>query len=213
MKTKKLWIWSIAFGFCATVIFYLVLHSDEKTAVTTSVTETKETSKTVELETTEASSNQTKVASENSENKKKDVKEEKDPSINEILPIGKGKRAMTIQVEDFQGVAGFIKPGSYVDIVAQLIAPEEAKNGQHNAATTVLQNVKVLALGHAADDVETRKRYQLVTLEVSSKEGLALGLATKYELYLMLRADGDSKKEPHHTHIHEDELHKGVFIK
>lgn len=213
MKTKKLWIWSIALAFCATVIFYFMLNG--QTAEKTSGEETIEASKSVEVEPTETSSNQTEVASETSENKdeNEETKEEKDPSINEIIPISKDKRAMTIKVEDFQGVAGFINPGAHVDIVAKLIVPEDAKEGQHNAATTVLQNVKVLALGHAADDIETSKRYQLVTLEVSPKEGLALGLATKYELYLMLRADGDNQKEPHHTHIHEDELHKGVFIK
>jgi pilus assembly protein CpaB len=213
MKTKKLWIWSIAFGFCATVIFYLVLNSDEKTAVTTTVAKTEETNKTIEVEASVEASNQSTVTSEKSHNDNKGVKEEKNPSINEILPISKGKRAMSIQVADVQGAAGFIKPGSHVDVVAKLIVPEEAKEGQHNAATIILQNVKILALGHAADDAETRKRYQMVTLEVSSKEGLALGLATKYELYLMLRADGDIKKDSFHTHIHEDELHKGVFLK
>ncbi|MGB5944464.1 hypothetical protein, partial [Paenisporosarcina sp.] len=61
------------------------------------------------------------------------------------------------------------------------------------------------------DDEETKNRYQMVTVEVTPKEGLILGFSTRYELYLMLRQDGDDLIEPDHTHIHEDELHEGVF--
>ena len=82
---------------------------------------------------------------------------------------------------------------------------------QHDAATLLLQNVKVLAIGHAADDEETMKRYQMVTIEVTSIEGLTLSFATKYDLHLLLREEGDTEIEPDHTHVHEDELHKGVF--
>jgi pilus assembly protein CpaB len=89
--------------------------------------------------------------------------------------------------------------------------PEEKEEAQHDSATLLLQNVKILAIGHSADDEETTKRYQMVTVEVTPKEGLILGFSTRYELYLMLRQDGDDKIEPAHTHIHEDELHEGVF--
>ena len=73
--------------------------------------------------------------------------------------------------------------------------------------------MKVLAVGHAADDEETMKRYQMVTIEVTPMEGLTLSLATKYDLHLLLREDGDNEIEPDHTHVHEDDLHKGVFRK
>nr|WP_285853145.1 Flp pilus assembly protein CpaB [Sporosarcina luteola] len=128
-----------------------------------------------------------------------------------MLPIPEGKRAITIAVTDVQGVAGFIEPGAHVDIVAILVVPEEQKETQHDAATLLLQDVKVLAIGHAADDEETMNRYQMVTIEVTPVEGLTLSFATKYDLHLLLREEGDHEIEPERTHVHEDDLHKGVF--
>lgn len=130
---------------------------------------------------------------------------------NERLPISEGKRAMTIAVADDQGVAGFIKQGSFVDVVTIMTAPEDSKKEQHDAATLLLQNVKVLAVGHAADDEETNKRYQMVTIEVSPEQGLILSFATQYDLHLLLRQEGDDVLESDKTHVHEDDLHKGVF--
>ena len=131
--------------------------------------------------------------------------------VSKMIPVSDGKRAITIATTDVQGIAGFVIPGSYVDVIAVMEGPEEKEEAQHDSATLLLQNVKILAIGHSADDEETTKRYQMVTVEVTPKEGLILGFSTRYELYLMLRQDGDDKIEPAHTHIHEDELHEGVF--
>lgn len=134
-----------------------------------------------------------------------------DEIVPKMIPVSEGKRAITIAMTDVQGIAGFVTPGSYVDVIAVMEGPEEKEEAQHDSATLLLQNVKILAVGHSADDEETMKRYQMVTVEVTPKEGLTLGFSTRYELYLMLRQDGDDKIEPAHTHIHEDELHEGVF--
>ncbi|MFC7063857.1 Flp pilus assembly protein CpaB [Halobacillus seohaensis] len=190
MRTKKLWIWSILFGLCATAVLYLYLES---------------------YNTPEQAVN----ASEDSgQVKEKEPKEEESEEFsNEMIPIEEGKRAMSVQLSDPQGVGGFIKPGDYIDVVANLTVPEDSEDDQHDAGSLVLQNVKVLAIGHAADAEEESKRYQMVTVEVSPKEGLTLGFTTKYDLYMMLRAEGDDKKEKENLHIHEDQLHKGVFLK
>jgi pilus assembly protein CpaB len=148
------------------------------------------------------------------EDKEKKVEDKvEEVTVSKMIPVSEGKRAMTIATTDVQGIAGFLSPGSYVDVIAVMESPEKQaeEEPQHDSATLLLQNVKVLATGHSADDEETMKRYQMVTVEVTPKEGLILGFSTRYELYLMLRQDGDDIIEPDHTHIHEDELHEGVF--
>ncbi|WP_051353321.1 Flp pilus assembly protein CpaB [Thalassobacillus devorans] len=195
MKTKKLWIWSLLFGIIATAVFYGLLNAEEETSASTG----------------------TEEIADGKEDEQEDKKQELEESVaegetvNKMLSVEKGKRAMTVQIEEPQGVAGFIEAGDHVDVVAILTAPEEAKDDQHDAGTLILQNVQVLAVGHSADTDEEKARYQMVTLSVTPKEGLTLGFATKYQLYLMLRSEGDDKVEPKNTHIHEDNLHKGVF--
>ncbi|WP_316571646.1 Flp pilus assembly protein CpaB [Neobacillus sp. YIM B06451] len=205
MKSKKLWIWSLIFGLVATSFLYMFINS--RSNVQTSA---PPTTKPVSIK---AEDNAEKTIETKTASTKTAAAAEKNKEDNELLPLSDGKRAMTIQVTDVQGVAGFIKPDSHVDVVAKLIVPEDAKEGQHDAGTLILQNVRVLAVGHAADDEEARKKYQMVTLEVNPREGLTLGFSTKYELYLMLRKEGDDKLDKKHTHVHEDELHEGVFLK
>ncbi|WP_432357101.1 Flp pilus assembly protein CpaB [Sporosarcina sp. UB5] len=188
MNPKRIWLVAIVFGFLAAGMLYVVVKNYEvnKQAAPPPVVDEK-----IVLEPAE-----------------EEVAEE---PKNEMLPIPEGKRAMTIAVTDVQGVAGFIEPGSHVDVVAILIVPEEHKENQHDAATLLLQDVKVLAIGHSADDQETMRRYQMVTLEVTPIEGLTLSFATQYDLHLLLREEGDHAIEPERTHVHEDDLHKGVF--
>lgn len=199
MKTSKLWIWSFVFALCATGVLYFVIKSGGGSQAASTIPQTKESP---EENKKSEPPKETAVQSEEEDNKE-----------NKLLPYGEGKRAISLEVTEVQGVSGFIRAGSHVDVVAILKVPEDAKGKQHDAGTLIIQNARVLAIGHAADDQEQRKRYQLVTLEVSSREGLVLGFSTKYELYLMLRTDGDNKLDPNHTHVHEDELHEGVFLK
>lgn len=200
MKTKKLWIWSLVFGLLATGILYILVMSNFQI-------NQSEPAATEVIEEQEETENE-KVAEDTAANTA-EVKE----FVNELLPIEDGKRAMTIRITDEQGIAGFLKPGVYVDLVARQDVPEDAKSGQHASSTLVLQNIRLLAVGHAADSEEEVKRYQLVTVEVTPREGLALGFVTGQELYLLLRKEGDKKVLEQHLHMHEDELHEGVFRK
>ncbi|MCM3709078.1 Flp pilus assembly protein CpaB [Sporosarcina luteola] len=192
MNPKRIWLVAIVFGFLAAGMLYVVVKNYE----------TSKPAAPVVIEETEA-----KQPAKQEPTEQQPVVVQK----NEMLPIPEGKRAITIAVTDVQGVAGFIEPGAHVDIVAILVVPEEQKETQHDAATLLLQDVKVLAIGHAADDEETMNRYQMVTIEVTPVEGLTLSFATKYDLHLLLREEGDHEIEPERTHVHEDDLHKGVF--
>ncbi|WP_053367496.1 Flp pilus assembly protein CpaB [Bacillus sp. FJAT-27245] len=211
MQSKKLWMWSLIFGLFATTLLFLILNSREPSLQAGTLPTPN--SETASAESNIEKTKPTQTAPSNESNEKGKGSEEEGPKGNELLPISDGKRAMTIQVSDVQGIAGFIEPNSHVDVVAKLTVPKDAKEGQHDAGTLIIQNARVLAVGHAADDAEAMKRYQMVTLEVNPREGLTLGFSTKYELYLMLRKDGDNKLDPVHTHVHEDELHEGVFLK
>lgn len=187
MSLKKVWIAALIFGLIATGIFYFYIISKNQKEEVPPVEPNEE------VETTEQTE-----------------------SENTIIPISEGNRAMSLQVSVVQGVSGFIKPGSYVDVIAILDPSEEEfayTAGQHDAATLLLQNIKVLAIGHSADTQEEAKRYETVTLEVTPKEGLYLGFAARNEnqIYLTLRTEGDTSVEPEATHIHEDDLHEGVF--
>jgi pilus assembly protein CpaB len=55
--------------------------------------------------------------------------------------VPKGMRAITIEVNEFSGVAGLLTPGCRVDIIATL----QGEGG--NVARTIVQNVKVTAVG------------------------------------------------------------------
>ncbi len=206
MNSKKLWLVAMVFGLIAAgMMYFLVTESTNQTV------EPASTAAEDEKKDEEAEADEEKKAKASDGKEKSQTEETAEFTGNEILPVQKGNRAMTMKVTDVTGVAGFIEAGSYVDVVGVMTVPKEYKDTQHDSATLLLENVKVLAIGHAADDEETMKRYQMVTVEVSPKQGLALGFATRYELYLMLRQEGDKKLAPEGTHIHEDDLHEGVF--
>lgn len=193
MTTKRIWLLAMIFGIITAGIMFIIINENLKEPVEQPTPKVAEEKEDKDIEGVEA--------------------EDEEEIGNEMIPVTKGSRAMTIPVTDVQGVAGFINPSSYVDVVAIITVPEEHEGEQHDAATLLLQNVKVLAIGHAADDEETMKRYQMVTIEVTPLEGLTLSFATNYDLHLLLREEGDTEIEPDKTHVHEDDLHKGVFRK
>jgi len=201
MKTKKIWVGAFIFGLITTAILYITVFNGLQPVQPASATENK-TTDLPEKEEVEP----TQVASDSTEQNDAE-------KPNSMLPISDGKRAISLELTEVQGLSGFITPGSYIDIVSVQVVPEKKFEDQHDAASLLLQNIKVLAVGHAANTKEEAKRYGTITIEVSPYEGLVLGFATKNELYIMLRKEGDKSVEPEHTHVHEDVLHKGVFYK
>ncbi|NLA59463.1 MAG: Flp pilus assembly protein CpaB [Firmicutes bacterium] len=114
------------------------------------------------------------------------------PSLSFVIPSG--KRAVSVAVNEVVGVAGFIKPGDRVDVLATMDSPD----GGLAVTTTVLQNVEVLAI---AQDMEARvdkepKVTTTVTLAVSLAEAQKITLAEETGvLRLALRPENALDKE------------------
>ncbi len=100
--------------------------------------------------------------------------------------IPPGMRAMTVKVDEVIGVAGFVAPGTYVDVVGTVVEGV----GQNAVSRVILQNVKVLASGQR---METQKDGQAievktVTLQVTPEEAEILALASNAgKLQLVMR--------------------------
>jgi pilus assembly protein CpaB len=97
-----------------------------------------------------------------------------------------GKRAVTVRVDDVRGVAGFILPGDFVDVV--LIA-EDAAARRENYSEILLQNLKVLAVDQLASERQEQPTVpKAVTLEVTPEQAQKILLATNIgRLSLTLR--------------------------
>jgi pilus assembly protein CpaB len=209
MNTKKIWLSALIFGIFATGVFYVAVMKKDEPAPTSAPASNEAPQEEMESKDTE------KAEAEKKDNEKATASEDPETEKNEMLPVKEGKRAISVQIDEVNGVSGFVSPGAYVDLVTIVRPPEESGENPnpelHEAATLLLQNVRVLAVGHAADTKEETARYRTVTLEVNPEEGLALGFATKGEFYLMLREEGDNGKKKDNLHYHEEQLHKGVF--
>ena len=103
--------------------------------------------------------------------------------------ITDGLKAVTIRVNDVEGVAGFVLPGDRVDV---MLTRQQEKNNA--ASDVVLQNVRVLAVDQVADERTDKPSVaKAVTLEVEvmSAQKLALS-ATVGTLSLALRKAGEA---------------------
>ena len=102
--------------------------------------------------------------------------------------IEEGMKAVTVRVNDVDGVAGFILPGDRVDVLM-------TRNADNNGTTdVVLQNIKVLGIDQLADArAEKPTVAKAVTLEVDTISAQKLALASSAgNLSLMLRRAGDT---------------------
>ena len=101
--------------------------------------------------------------------------------------IDPGMKALTVRVNDVNGVAGFVLPGEHVDVLlTRNLDKEDAW------ADVLLQNIKVLAADQSADDrTDKPSVVKAVTLEVSTAQAQKLTLAsTVGTLSLILRPAG-----------------------
>jgi pilus assembly protein CpaB len=103
--------------------------------------------------------------------------------------LSDGMKAITIRVNDVEGVAGFVLPGDRVDILL-------TRTGEKNNAVNdvVLQDVRVLAVDQLADQKADKPSVvKAVTIEVDPTEGQKVALAaTVGTLSLLLRKAGDA---------------------
>ena len=102
--------------------------------------------------------------------------------------IQDGMRAVTVRVNDVEGVGGFILPGDHVDVL--LTRQQERANGMNDV---VIQNARVLAVDQLADDAADRPTVvKAVTVEVDTIGAQKIALAASLgNLSLMLRRAGE----------------------
>jgi pilus assembly protein CpaB len=105
--------------------------------------------------------------------------------------IQDGMKAVTVRVNDVEGVAGFVLPGDHVDI---LVTRQADKGGNTDV---VLQNIRVLAIDQLADDATDKPMVaKAVTLEVDTIAAQRLSLASSVgALSLALRKAGELAME------------------
>jgi Flp pilus assembly protein CpaB len=100
-----------------------------------------------------------------------------------------GMKAVTVRVNDVEGVGGFVLPGDRVDVVLT----RQIDKG--SAATQiVLQNTRVLAVDQIADERAAKATVaKSVTLEVDTRDAQKVWLAQSVgSLSLLLRQAGDT---------------------
>jgi pilus assembly protein CpaB len=100
-----------------------------------------------------------------------------------------GMKAVTIRVNDVEGVGGFVLPGDHVDVVL-------TRQIEKGSATTevVLQNTRVLAVDQSADERASKAAVaKSVTLEVATVDAQKVWLASSVgSLSLLLRKAGET---------------------
>lgn len=105
--------------------------------------------------------------------------------------IPPGMRAVSVRVNDVVSVAGFVTPGTRVDVL--LTGTPTGNNEQET--TTVLQNVAVLASGNHLERTSTgeAQNVPVITLEVTPDDAQRLTLASSQgKIQLALRNPVDT---------------------
>lgn len=109
--------------------------------------------------------------------------------------IPDGMRAVSVSVNDVIGVAGFVVPGTMVDV---LVTGSTNIGGQTtNVTRTILENVRVMAAGQKVEQDREGKpqAVPVITLLVSPEDAISLTMAsTQGRIQLALRNTLDSKK-------------------
>jgi pilus assembly protein CpaB len=108
--------------------------------------------------------------------------------------IPNGMRAVSVRVNEVVSVAGFVTPGTRVDVL--LTGTPEGGNDQQT--TTVLQNVRVIAAGHTLEHSATGEAQNtaVITLLVSPDDAQRLTLASSQgHIQLALRSPLDTKQD------------------
>jgi pilus assembly protein CpaB len=117
--------------------------------------------------------------------------------------LGPGMRAITVQVNDITGVAGFVFPGDRVDLLlTQQVASQIYQDLPLRASETIIRNVRVLATDQRPTQTVDEKGntivapFRMVTLEVTPQIAERISVAmTIGTISLSLRALADNQSE------------------
>jgi pilus assembly protein CpaB len=122
--------------------------------------------------------------------------------------IPPGMRAVSVRVNEVIGVAGFVVPGTRVDVL--LTGNPAASSGEQT--TTVLENVAVIASGQKLERSVTGEAQTapVITLLVSPGDAQRLALAqSQGKIQLALRNPLDMKQQELAS-VHEAALYRGA---
>lgn len=107
--------------------------------------------------------------------------------------IPEGMRATAVRSNEISGVAGFLYPGSHVDVLVTFTPP----GGNMPATQTVLQNVQVLTAGQTIEPDPQGKPHtvNVVTVLVTPENSQRLQLASAQgNIQFVLRSGADQKQ-------------------
>ena len=104
----------------------------------------------------------------------------KDAGAGLQVAIRDGMRALSVRVDEVVGVAGFVLPGSRVDVLITL-NPNPNLNRPESISRTILQNIQVLASGQVTqpDKDGTPIKVSVVTLLLTPDQAELLTLAAQ----------------------------------
>jgi len=108
------------------------------------------------------------------------------------VAIPQGTRAISVRVDDVVAVAGFVVPGTMVDVLVT-----GNTTGGDSVTRTILQDLRVLAVGQKseADREGKPQTYTVVTLLVNPEEAEKVTMAsTEGKIHLALRNTIDTKE-------------------
>ena len=114
--------------------------------------------------------------------------------------LNPGQRAMAVEVDALVGVAGFVQPGDFVDVITTMQPDDEThhlrRDDSARVSKIILQNVRVLAVGEHLSTTEAGKpvNAHVFTLAVDPQQSEVLALASQYgKLQLSLRSRIDQE--------------------
>jgi pilus assembly protein CpaB len=110
--------------------------------------------------------------------------------------IPEGMRALSVAVNDVVGVAGFVIPGTMVDVLVTGKVADPGHGGDENITRTILENVKVLAAGQKIEQDREGKpqNVPVITLLVTPDDAARLTMAsTEGKIQLALRNTVDTR--------------------
>lgn len=111
--------------------------------------------------------------------------------------IPQGMRALSVAVNDVVGVAGFVMPGTMVDVLVTGKISGGQSGSEQSVTRTILENIRVLAAGQKIEQDREGKpqTVPVITLLVSPEDAGKLAMAsTEGKIQLALRNTIDTKK-------------------
>src|ERR1700747_1214635 len=111
--------------------------------------------------------------------------------------IPEGMRGLSVAVNDVIGVAGFVIPGTMVDVLVTGGIAGSKNTGENNITRTILENVRVLAAGQKVEQDRDGKpqTVPVITLLVSPEDAAKLTMGSNQgKIQLALRNTIDTKQ-------------------